>query len=115
MDWKEEFKKDVKVKLKASEKEYKKYKQTSSIIYLQQACNKLFSAVENYLMVKYKKRVRSYKKLRSVVKGPADKKLLRDAAQMHYFYYNGRLQMEEFDAADYYNDVRKRFERILSW
>ena len=110
MNWRNEFRKDIKRKIKISKAEYKLYKETGSIIYLQQACNKLFSAVENYLMVKYNRKVESYQVLRGFVTNEKNKVMLRDAAQLHYFFYNGKLQMDNVDAESLYGSVFKRLK-----
>jgi len=106
MEWKKVFRKDIKIKLKESKIEFDKYKSTSSIIYLQQSCNKLFSVVENWLMLKYDNRVKSYKDLYFLIRdNKHDRRLLRNANQLHRFFYNGELQMERFEASELYLDV----------
>lgn len=112
--WKQNFCHDIKSKLKESQKEYKQYKRTGYIIYLQQASNKIFSAIENYLMVKYHRRVFSYRELSELTsKNKFDKDMLLDAKQVHRFYYNGRLQMSESEAEDYYNSLYARLNNNL--
>ncbi len=114
LHWKQSFKKDISRKLKASEEEYKKYLNTHKIIYLQQAGNKLFSIVENYLMLKYGERKKDYKSLFHMVKNNKnDRTLLRDAVQLHYFFYNGELDMPKFIAEDFYESVRNRMKNRL--
>jgi len=99
--WQEKFVLDVKNKFKMANLEYEQYKKTGSIIYLQQAGNKLFSVVENYLMVKNQYRARSYGDLYEKIKGNAyDLALLKDSFQLHKFFYNGDLQMPVFQAED---------------
>lgn len=112
--WKGIFKKDIKSKIKVSEIEYKKYKDTDKIIYLQQAGNKLFSAVENYLMLKYERRTKSYQALFNMVKhNEKDRAILREAVQLHYFFYNGELDMPIFVAEDFYKTVRNKIKNRL--
>jgi len=106
-NWRNLLKNDAKRKLRESKREFEKYNKTSRILYLQQACNKLFSAVENYLIVKYNKRVKNYQDLKAIV-NKRDRMLLTDAAQLHYFYYNGKLQMPESDVIDYYERVYEK-------
>jgi len=99
-EWKAIFKEDIEQKLLESKNEYDKYKETNRIVFLQQAGNKLFSVVENWLMVKYNKRVQSMRDLREVVKhNKHDRTLLSKVAQLHYFYYENVLrgEAEEFD------------------
>lgn len=100
-DWKEVFRKDIKSKLSEVRKEFKLYKKTSSIIYLQQACNKMFSYIENRLMLKYDVRVSNYGQLRELVrKNEHDTDLLLRAKSLHQFYYNAEMQMPRYDAED---------------
>ena len=113
MDWKKAFKKDIKVKLDYANREYKKYRTEGNLIYLQQAGNKLFSAVENYLMIKYGKRVRNYAKLLNMVNSNKnDSRLLTQAVQLHYFFYNADLHMDRYTAEviflDVYNKLKNR-------
>ena len=109
-DWKSYFKKDINMKLSESKREYDKYNSTGSIIYLQQASNKLFSVVENYLMIKYDNRVKSYKKL-YLMTNHADKQILFEANQLHRFFYNGDLQMETFEAKRLYMIVYNKIKQ----
>ncbi len=107
--WKKVFRKDFKTKVEHAQKEYNKYKSTNQVIYLQQSCGKLFSAVENYLMVKYGKRQRSYGSIVSMVSNnEADRTLLNDAVQLHYFYYNGEAHFLSGVAEKLYKIVRKK-------
>lgn len=106
MHWKEVFKRDFGTKIKESNKEFKLYKKTDKIIYLQQACNKIFSAVENFLMHKYSQRHRNYSAVREMVSSnQSDYDLLIDANQLHRFYYNAELQMDRYDAEAIYKRV----------
>lgn len=111
--WKKVFRADIKTKLVYADKEYNKYKSTGRLIYLQQAGNKLFSAVENYMMLKYSQRARSYEAVKGIITDARDKKLLVDAAQLHYFYYNAELQMSRSDAESYYKDVYNKMNDRL--
>lgn len=108
-EWQQSFKIDIKEKLKYSEKEYNEYKNTGYIIYLQQAGNKLFSVVENWLMLKYNKRVRSYKALLMNI-DKNDKILLTQASQLHYFFYNGDLQMSKEEAEIIYENMLSKMK-----
>ena len=112
--WKETFLEDVKNKIEYAEKEYDNYIVTGHIIHLQQAGNKLFSAVENYLMLKYDRRVKSYVKVQALSTNNADRLLLSEAVQLHYFYYNAELQMDRYDAEVIYNEVKNKIKRRVS-
>lgn len=110
-DWKKTFEKDVLAKILEAKNEFDQYKLTNHSIFLQQAGNKLFSAVENYRRLKYDKRVKSYQTLYKLISHHAqDKKLLLDAVQLHYFFYNAQMQMENYEAEEYYTDVLSRLE-----
>jgi hypothetical protein len=107
-EWKTIFLIDSRAKLTESKKEFVRYKATGKVVYLQQACNKLFSVVENWLMVKYDVRVQSYQQLRGVVKNNAyDRVLLSKASQLHYFYYENVLRGEPEEFEDMYLEVYK--------
>lgn len=105
-EWKRVFNADIKSKLVESKVEFNKYKSTNKIVYLQQAGNKLFSVVENWLMVKYNVRVASYQQLRAVVKNNKNNsRLLSKVAQLHYFYYENRMRGEPEEFADIYLEI----------
>lgn len=111
MTWKSSFKKDIKSKLIYAQKEFQLYKKTGYVIYLQQAGNKLFSAVENYLMMKYGRRVRSYSQVLQMVDDNVyDSELVTQAVQLHYFFYNGDLQMDRYTAEKIFSIVQKKMK-----
>lgn len=115
MNWKTEFQTDIQENVKQAKAEYQQFVKTQHIIYLQQAGNKLFSAIENYLMLKYNKKVRSYKQLQALVKqDPTDFKLLRNAVQLHYFFYNREAQMDRLDAENLFEEVLVNIESYLT-
>lgn len=116
LDWKEKFKIDYLNKFKYSKLEFDKYKETSHIIYLQQACNKLFSSVENYLMYKYNRKVTSYQQLRDIINNNEnDKILLSLANSLHVFFYNGEVYMNRVEIEDtymlVYNKMKNRLDK----
>ena len=111
MHWKEVFKRDYSSKIRESEKEFDKWKSTDKTIYLQQSCNKLFSAIENFLMYKYGQRQESYQAIRRMISNNRqDHSLLIDANQLHKFYYNAELQMDRYDAENIYKRVMRRLK-----
>lgn len=114
MHWKDVFRRDYQSKVTESRKEYNKFRQTNQIIHLQQACNKLFSAVENYLMLKYSQRHTNYQRVRDMVSSNAhDLLLLTEANQLHRFYYNAELQMDRYDAETLYKNTLTKFMNRL--
>ena len=117
MNWKSYFKKDIKNKFKYSWKEYLKYKNTNKVIFLQQAGGKLFSAIENYLMIKYNKKVRSYHSLLKLLKSKnaneKDVDLLVYGVQLHYFFYNGKLQMSLDMAETMYISLYNKVKNMI--
>ena len=114
MDWIEKFKNDVKEKVKASKVELNNYENTSRIIFLQQACEKLFSAVENFLMYKYRYRARSYQELYNKASiSKIDSELLAQSVQLHYFFYNGTLQTDEQSIKLIFNSVMRKLENRI--
>ena len=109
IEWKAYSKQDFMAKIKHSHEEYNEHKRTGQVIYLQQACGKLFSAVENYLMVKYKQRRYSYGSLIQLISNnEKDRTLLNDAVQLHYFYYNGETHFLRSVADKIYTIVRRK-------
>lgn len=97
INWKKGFKQDINNKLAFATKEYNSYTLTDNVIFLQQAGNKLFSAVENYLMIKYNHRVKSYAQILQLVKNNKnDTVLLIQAVQLHYFFYNADLYSDRY-------------------
>src|SRR3990170_4614321 len=87
--WKMVFRRDFKEKLRQIQAEYDRYKATDRLINLQQAGEKLFSAVENYLMLKYEERKYSYGALIGMKRmGGKDRVWLANAAALHEFFYN---------------------------
>jgi len=105
-DWRKFFEEDIRVKLEEAKNELEEYKRTGYIIYLQQACNKLFSALENQLMLKYNKKTSRYKELQMVIgKNHDDQHLLRDARHLHIFFYKGDLDMSKEDAESEFNRI----------
>lgn len=111
-EWRKIFINDIKEKLKESYNEYKKYKRTDKIVFLQQAGNKLFSVVENWLMVKYDTRVSSYSDLRYLVRNNRnDRLLLSKVAQLHYFYYENVIRGEPWEFEEIYLDVYQTMKK----
>jgi len=114
MEWKESFKHDIKTKINHADIEYKKYKKDDKLIYLQQACEKMYSAVENFLMIKYETRAHSYQQLYyRVLANDKDSALLSSAQMLHEFFYNGEIKMLRTDADRVYNSVRDRLKTRL--
>jgi hypothetical protein len=114
-DWKSIFKEDMNNKLKESRREFDKYKSTGRVVYLQQAGNKLFSVVENWLMVKYDTRVANYVELRHLVKNNKnDSRLLSKVAQLHYFYYENKLRGEPEEYEDIYSESYEIMKRRIN-
>lgn len=96
--------------LKYSKIEFKEYKKTGDIIYLQQAGEKLFNAIENYIQYVNKVRYSSYYEITQNVKEKPLRKLLYDAKRLHIFFYNGELEMRVDDAEDEYIRISSVFE-----
>lgn len=84
--------------LKYANLEFKEYKKSGDIIYLQQAGEKLFNAVENYIQFVQQTRYSSYYELTVHTKEKSLRRLLYDTKRLHQFFYNGELEMREEDA-----------------
>jgi len=88
--------------LKYSALEFKEYKKTGNIIYLQQAGEKLFNALENYIQYINKTRYSSMYEIKIHTKEKPLRRLLYDALNLHRFFYNGELEMTRDYAEDEY-------------
>lgn len=104
-EWKKIFQKDIKDKLTESYNEYEQYKLTGNIVYLQQAGNKLFSVVENWLMVKYNCRVSSYQELKKLNLRKEDRYLLSRVNHLHVFYYANVIYADPDDIENNYEEI----------
>jgi hypothetical protein len=110
-DWSNKFDKDVKSKLQASEIEYKNYKDNNNLIFLQKAGEKLFSAVENHLMIKYNQLHKSHNDIRIMISGNNnDKILFEDADILHKFFYNSDLVISRYGAEVKYRQVLSKLK-----
>lgn len=99
--------------IKYSKQEYNTYKQTKNIVYLQQAGEKLFNALENYISFINKTRVEYFQQLRTMIKEKSLVKLLYDARDLHRFFYHGTNEMIEQDANIIYQSVLNRIENRI--
>jgi hypothetical protein len=107
-EWKEIFREDMRQKLSESKIEFNKYKETKRVVFLQQAGNKLFSVVENWLMVKHNSRVSSFKDLRYLIRNDKnDRLLLSKVSQLHYFYYENIVRGDPEDFEELYLESYK--------
>ncbi len=114
INWKSYFKKDIENKYKLMINEYSQYENTDNIDYLQQAGNKLFNIVKNYLQVKYNKRMGTYNELKLLVRNNKNNyELLLESAQLRYFFYNGELQMQRDEAEHFYKKVLQKINSRL--
>jgi hypothetical protein len=113
-EWKKVFKGDINNKLQASEIEHNNYVDTGRVIHLQQAGEKLFSVVENHMMLKYGKMYRSYQDLLKMVKNNAsDLTLLTQAKSLHLFYYNSDLYADRYEMDLVYKSVLRQMKNRL--
>ena len=97
-----------------SRKEFAEYKRSGDVVLLQQAGEKLFSAVENYISLKFDVAIISFYDAKSLVN--KDKKwrdLLYDARDLHKFFYNGEGEMSLERAEKLYNSVLGRLLRVM--
>lgn len=117
-EWRQMFKKDCADKLKASKQEYEEYlSDKTQIVLLQQAGEKLFSVVENWMQVKYSYLVNNYEELKFIArKSDYDTNLLKKTYALHKFFYQNTIKMD----ADYievtYEEVYKiMYQRVHNW
>jgi hypothetical protein len=112
--WKSKFSTDIDNKLKASKIEFNNYEDNGRAIHLQQAGEKLFSVIENYLMLKYNKRVSSYKQLSDIAyKNNNDFDLLTQAKHLHLFFYDADVYADRNEMELVYKSVLRKVESIL--
>lgn len=76
-----------------AEREFKQYKKTGDVVYLQQAGEKLFNAIENYIQYVNRMRYENFYEIQRSIKEKPLKRLLYDARNLHRFFYNGELEM----------------------
>ena len=101
--------------LKYSKEEYKQYKSTKNIIYLQQAGEKLFNVIEGYLSFINKVRIEYFQQARGLIKEKSLAKLLYDTRDLHRFFYHGTNERLESEANELYQSVLNRIEnRIIN-
>ena len=96
--------------LKYSKEEYKQYKSTRNIVYLQQAGEKLINVIEGYLSFVNKIRIEYFQQARGLIKEKALANLLYDARDLHRFFYHGINERLENEADELYQSVLKRIE-----
>ena len=99
--------------IKASKQEFEKYKSTKDIVLLQQAGEKLFNALENYIQFVNKIEAFSFYGIKTIVKEKSLRDLLYDARDLHRFFYRGENEMNEEDAEDLYVNVKNRIEERI--
>ena len=83
------------------------------MVYLQQAGEKLFNALENYIQFVNKKRAESFYEIKNMVQEKSLRHLLYDARNLHRFFYNGELEYNIMDAESLYVSVKKRLEERI--
>ena len=117
-EWRQLFIVDIKDKLRASKEEYDEYMSTKEVVLMQQAGNKMFSLVENYLEVKYNYRIRSYNQLKMFLetRNQDDANLLKKCEFLHTFFYTNELNdMAESYAVIYkevYDVMKSRVDKL---
>ena len=99
--------------LRYSKEEYKQYKLSKNIIYLQQAGEKLFNVIEGYLSFVNKVRIEYFQQARGLIKEKTLAKLLYDSRDLHRFFYHGTNERLEFEADELYQSVLKRIEERI--
>ena len=99
--------------IKASKQEFDRYKSTKDIVLLQQAGEKLFNALENYIQFVNKNMAGSFYEIKGLIKEKSLRKLLYDAKDLHIFFYRGELEMNKEDVIDLYLNVRNRIEERI--
>jgi hypothetical protein len=84
------FRSNFKSMIKQSRGEFVQWKNNRNIVFFQQACEKLYNALEQLVEIKSKLKLESHDEFRSAfrrLKFPSV--VLRDADDLHRFFYNG--------------------------
>ncbi|MFT7616097.1 MAG: hypothetical protein ACI8Y7_000926 [Candidatus Woesearchaeota archaeon] len=116
-EWQQMYTSDIKEKFQESQQEFIQFQKTQRAVFLQQAGNKLFSVVENHLMLKHGKLARSYQHLKEIIKDDTeDRILLADVARLHFFFYQNELAGDIDDFEFLYErtalTVKKRLSQV---
>ena len=108
------LKENMKSMLKYSKSEYNKYKSTENIIYLQQAGEKLFNVIENYVGVINNIQIQNFQDaLQRTFKEKPLQNLLYDARNLHRFFYNSTNEYTIEKAEEIYKSVLERIENRI--
>ena len=108
---------NMKGMMKYSKQEYEEYKTTKKQIYLQQACEKLFSALNNYVEIINNTRVSGSPDVkRLVVKEKSLAELYYVCLGLHRYFYTGDYDVDvtfiEKKYLDSYKKLQKRITRL---
>jgi hypothetical protein len=111
-------KENIKNMMKYSKNEYQKYKKTRNIIYLQQAGEKLFNAIENYIGLANKVFVDSFYSAKQLtMRNKPLRKLLYDGRALHRFFYNSTNELDAYEAESLYirtyKNLNERIRRLV--
>ena len=94
--------------MKYSKEEHAKFKSTDNVVWLQQAGEKLFCALENYIQYLHQIQTGSFEETKNLVREKALRNLLYRARDLHRFFYNERNEMNIEDADELYEEVYKK-------
>jgi len=92
-------KENMKNMIKYSKQEFNTYKSTKDIVYLQQAGEKLFNALENYIQFINRVEAFSFYGIKNLIKEKSLRRLLYDGKDLHRFFYRGENEMTVDDAS----------------
>lgn len=107
------IKENMRNMLKYSKLEYAEYKKTQDIILLQQAGEKLFNAIENYIEDYYQVKVDSFYELTNLTKERELRDLLYKGRELHRFFYNAENEYDVRTAEIKYNQLLTKVERKI--
>lgn len=108
------FKRNARDMLKYSTIEYQRYKSTRNIIHLQQAGEKLFNATESYISYMQNRRYFGYGFLAHSVREKELYNLLRNARDLHIFFYNAETEIPENRAEELYVVVLQKLKNRIA-
>jgi len=106
---------NMKGMMKYSRREYDQYKSSKNQIYLQQACEKLFSALNNYIEIVNNTRISGAPDVkRLVVKEKSLAELYYDCLGLHRYFYTGDYDVDVgFIESKYLESYKKLQQRIM--
>lgn len=96
--------------VRQSEHEFRQWKAGGNVVFLQQACEKAFNALEQVTSLRSRQKFGSHAEFRTAFRKlhPKEQSLLDDADAVHRFFYNG-LADEETGV------IEERYRKVMAF